>query len=65
MHKLTNNGAFPTLSLVQSNISSDNFKSTVPASITAPWTRGILVLNNAALTARDTASNKLPPHSKI
>lgn len=62
---LTNNGAVPTSNSLLSYGSSDSCRSTFPPSIRAALTNGILVLNNAAFTANDTASQRLPPHSKI
>lgn len=41
------------------------YSQTLPLSIKAADTLGIFVLNKAALTAIETASYRLPPHSKI
>lgn len=63
--KPTKSGAVPTSSSLLSYGSSESCRSTLPPSMRTALTNGILVLNSAALTAIDTASHKLPPHSSI
>jgi hypothetical protein len=65
LQSVTRHGAADTSRWKQSNGSSESWRSTVPPSIQAAFTLGTRVLWSAAFTASETASNRLPPHSKI
>jgi hypothetical protein len=65
LQSVTRHGAADTSRWKQSNGSSESWRSTVPPSIQAAFTLGTRVLRSAAFTASDTASNRLPPHSRI
>ena len=65
LQSVTRHGVADTSRWQQSKGSSESWRSTVPPSTEAAFTLGTRTLWRAAFTASDTASNRLPPHSKI